>query len=162
MHLQKRRLPVFYRDRSRRSAGCHADAELGARPGMAHDSDPLRIELTLRDPRQFIFDHLNQIPKEAHGCDFARVKPWYLDGQAENLRQTVLLSRYEYPELRHLFNKQLVNVSGKVRTEQAYEGVLDRILPGVRQSFLRFEAPNAQSEDDARFEYFTKKVSPST
>lgn len=108
---------------------------------------------------QFIFDHLNQIPKEAHGCDFARVKPWYLDGQAAYLRQTILLSRYEFPELRHLFNKQLVNVAGKMRTEQTYEGVLDRILPGVKQNFLRFEAESAQGEDDARFEYFTKKVS---
>lgn len=87
------------------------------------------------------------------------MKPWYLDGQAAFLRQTILLSRYEFPELRHLFNKQLTNVAGKVRTEQTYEGVLDRILPGVKQTFLRFESESAKGEDDARFEYFTKKVS---
>lgn len=88
------------------------------------------------------------------------MKPWYLDGQAAFLRQTICLSQYEFPDLRHLFNKDLVNVAGKIRTEQTYEGVLDQILPGVKQTFLRFDPSSAQAEDDARFDAFTKKVLP--
>lgn len=30
---------------------------------------------------EFIFNHLNQVPKESHDADFSRIKPWYLDGQ---------------------------------------------------------------------------------
>lgn len=26
-------------------------------------------------------ERLNQMPEEDHGCDFSRVKPWYLDGK---------------------------------------------------------------------------------
>jgi U3 small nucleolar RNA-associated protein 25 len=117
---------------------------------------------TVADPfEQFIFERLNQIPKEPHGCDFARVKPWYLDGQAAHLRQTILFSAQESPELRSLFSKTLVNVAGKTKTEQTQEGVLSRITPGVKQSFTRFEAGSIQSEDDDRFKYFTTKVSES-
>lgn len=30
---------------------------------------------------QFVLKYLNMLPKEAHDADFARIKPWYLDGQ---------------------------------------------------------------------------------
>jgi len=30
---------------------------------------------------QFVFSHLNQLPKESRDTDFSRIKPWYLDGQ---------------------------------------------------------------------------------
>lgn len=31
--------------------------------------------------KQFVFSHLNKLPKESHETDFSRIKPWYLDGQ---------------------------------------------------------------------------------
>ena len=108
---------------------------------------------------QFVFDRLNEIPKEAHGCDFGRVKPWYLDGQAAHLRQTILLASQDSPEIRSLYSQSLVNLAGKYRTEQTHDGVLSRITPGVKQTFLRFDANGIQAEDDARFQYFTTKVS---
>lgn len=33
------------------------------------------------DHVQFVFSHLNKIPKASHDADFSRIKPWYLDGQ---------------------------------------------------------------------------------
>ncbi|CAD6579139.1 MAG: rRNA-binding ribosome biosynthesis protein utp25, partial [Cyphobasidiales sp. Tagirdzhanova-0007] len=109
---------------------------------------------------QFIFNHLNKIPKEAHGVDFSRVKPWYLDGQAENLRQTILMSAYETAEIRNLFNRGSLNMAGRIKTELFYDGVLGSVKPGVRQTFVRFDASDIQTEDDARFTYFTTKTLP--
>ncbi|WWD19158.1 hypothetical protein CI109_103616 [Kwoniella shandongensis] len=118
---------------------------------------------------QFIFNNMNKIPKSPHGCDFSRVKPWYLESQAQYLRQTILLSRYDTPEGRALFHRQCHNLQGKVRLEKAdFGGVLDRVKPGVRQVFERFdlEGPKGMGGDaaveevDARLEWFTKKTIP--
>ncbi|KAJ3086507.1 hypothetical protein HK102_013019 [Quaeritorhiza haematococci] len=56
------------------------------------------------DNIQLIFHHLNLIPKDPHGCDFSRIKPWYLDGRARYLRQTLIFSTHITPEINSLFN----------------------------------------------------------
>lgn len=104
---------------------------------------------------------MNQIPLSPHGCDFSRVKPWYSDNQSRFLRQTVLLSRFETPEFRALYNHKLANIQGKFRLEQAaFPGVLDRVRKGVRQVFTRIEAGDAIAELDVRFKHFTTEVRP--
>lgn len=30
---------------------------------------------------EHIFQHLNLIPTDGHGCDISRIKSWYLDGK---------------------------------------------------------------------------------
>ncbi|WVQ80182.1 hypothetical protein IAT38_002287 [Cryptococcus sp. DSM 104549] len=118
---------------------------------------------------QFIFNNINQIPQKPHGCDFSRVKPWYLESQAKFLRQTIILSRYDTPEARAIFNRQCHNLQGKVRSEKSdYNGVLDRVKPGVRQVFERFDLDGpkgmggnaAVEEVDARLEHFSSKTIP--
>jgi len=52
-----------------------------------------------------VFDCMNLVPKEAHGCDFSRTRQWSLDGQAKFVRQTILLSDYPFPEANALFNR---------------------------------------------------------
>lgn len=111
---------------------------------------------------------LNRIPEQPHGCDFSRVKPWYLDGQAGFLRQTLLFGRYDSPDFRALFAAG-ANVAGKARLDAGpgLGGVLDRVRPGVRQAFERvgteqrgMGADAALEELDARFEHFTKRTLP--
>lgn len=107
------------------------------------------------------------MPKSPHGCDFSRVKNWYLDEQAKYLRQTVLLSRYDTPETRSLFHKHCFNLEGKIRLEKNdYPGVLGYIKPGVKQVFERFDGDSrkglggdaAVEEVDQRLDWFVKKV----
>jgi U3 small nucleolar RNA-associated protein 25 len=64
--------------------------------------------------------HLNKLPKESHDTDFSRIKPWYLDGLAPYLRQSILLSSFETPEMRSLYNHSLKNVAGKVKVDKRW------------------------------------------
>ncbi|KAK4052574.1 rRNA-binding ribosome biosynthesis protein utp25 [Microbotryomycetes sp. JL221] len=109
---------------------------------------------------QFVMDRLNKIPQDAHGCDFSRVKPWYLDGRAAYLRQSVFLSAYETPEMRNMFSNSLLNVAGKLKADVTYDGVLSRVPRGIKQVFTRFEVKDVRAEDDARFEHFKTKTIP--
>ncbi|KAJ3969019.1 digestive organ expansion factor [Lentinula raphanica] len=110
------------------------------------------------DHVKFVLDHLNKIPKESHDTDFSRTKPWYLDGHSEYLRQSILLSAYETPETRQLYNARLKNVAGKIRTEKRWSPV--EVPEGVDQNFVRFECSNPKDEADKRFNYFTTQLLP--
>ncbi|KAJ3826010.1 digestive organ expansion factor [Lentinula raphanica] len=110
------------------------------------------------DHVKFVLDHLNKIPKESHDTDFSRTKPWYLDGHSEYLRQSILLSAYETPETRQLYNARLKNVAGKIRTEKRWSPI--EVPEGVDQNFVRFECSNPKDEADKRFNYFTTQLLP--
>lgn len=64
---------------------------------------------------EFIFEHLNLQPKEAHGCDFSRLRHWYLDNHAKYFRQTIALSAFNTPELNTLFYNKSENWAGKIK-----------------------------------------------
>ncbi|KAI0786769.1 digestive organ expansion factor [Abortiporus biennis] len=108
---------------------------------------------------QFVMSHLNQLPKESHDVDFSRIKPWYLDGHAAYLRQSILISAYETPETRALFNHSLKNVAGKVRTERKWQPI--SVPEGIDQNFIQFECSGPKDEADKRFQYFTTQLLPS-
>jgi U3 small nucleolar RNA-associated protein 25 len=113
----------------------------------------LHLKLTIT---QFVFSNLNQMPKESHGADFSRIKPWYLDGHAAYLRQTILLSPYETPEMRNLYSSSLKNVAGKMRTEKRWAPV--GVPDGIEQNFVHFDCASPMDEVDKRFHHFTTQV----
>lgn len=111
----------------------------------------------------YIFEHLNVQPKDAHGCDFSRVHNWYLDNQAKYYRQTLIFSAFNAPELAELCRTQCQNWAGRARIQPEYTGVIQQILAmGVKakQTFSRFESPSIRDDPDARFAYFTRAVIP--
>ncbi|KAK4463997.1 hypothetical protein QBC42DRAFT_172439 [Cladorrhinum samala] len=109
---------------------------------------------------EFIFEHLNIQPRDAHGCDFSRVRSWYLDDQAKYFRQTVVLSAFNTPELAELMRAHCHNWAGKVRLQLECPGLIQHLTVKARQTFSRFEAPTAAADPDARFAYFTKAIVP--
>ena len=109
---------------------------------------------------EYIFDHLNLQPKEAHGCDFSRVRTWYLDGNAKYFRQTILLSAFNFPSLNRLFTHHMLNVEGKVKYSHVEEGAMIDLNIPVKQTFSRFDFGTPIAEPDNRFKYFTTAIVP--
>lgn len=109
---------------------------------------------------EFIFEHLNIQPKDAHGCDFSRVRSWYLDDQARYFRQTVVLSAFNTPELAELLRVHCRNWAGKARLQHEYPGTIQHLGVKARQTFSRFEAASIAADPDARFAYFTRAIVP--
>ena len=115
------------------------------------------------------------IPKEAHDCDFSRVKNWYLDDRSvetcnahyiillhwtigtepnclvcdslyahirsKYLRQTIVLSDFLTPEMNSLFNKRMLNIAGKLKMRQTYEGAILDVIPDVNQVIILWVQP---------------------
>jgi U3 small nucleolar RNA-associated protein 25 len=119
---------------------------------------------------EIVFDHLNLPLKAAHGCDFSRVRSWYLDGHAKCLRQTLIFSAYATPEMNRLVNTSLKNISGKAKmlpscSNQSGISIAlksaSNTLGGVKQTFSRFPSPSPAEDPETRFKYFTTVILPS-
>lgn len=107
-----------------------------------------------------VFEHLNLRPKEAHGCDFGRVRFWYLDDRARYLRQTMVFSAYNTPELNRLASLQMNNVAGKVKLGPEYSGTVLESGFRIRQSFVRYDSPSLGTDPESRYQYFTNATVP--
>ncbi|KAJ2006266.1 rRNA-binding ribosome biosynthesis protein utp25 [Coemansia thaxteri] len=107
-----------------------------------------------------VFSHLNRTPKKDHGCDFSRIRNWYLEGTALHRRQTILISEYMTPEIQALFNNNCRSIEGKVRIKPIYPGAIADVVAQVPQTFKRLTVKRLQSVADDRFAYFTDSVLP--
>ncbi|XP_004490471.1 protein NUCLEOLAR FACTOR 1 [Cicer arietinum] len=107
-----------------------------------------------------VIEHLNRLPSTQPRTDVMRIRPWYLDDHAKFYRQTIILGFYSNPEINASFNHQCSNYEGKVKLMCEYKGVLHKVLPEIRQIYERFNIDSIVDADDARFDYFVKKVFP--
>lgn len=109
---------------------------------------------------EFIFDKLNLQPKEAHDCDFSRVRKWYLDGKAKHFRQTIALSSFNTPELNTIFFNKSQNWAGRTKITGVYPGAIQELGMKVKQTFSRLESPSFTTDPETRFTYFTSAIIP--
>ena len=110
---------------------------------------------------EHVFHHLNLQPKELHGCDFSRVRNWYLEGNARYLRQTIVFSAFNFPSLNKLYTQQMLNTAGKHKYTKSEEGAIVGLSISPKQTFSRFDFDNPTTEPDDRFKYFSTAVIPS-
>ncbi|PNY23840.1 U3 small nucleolar RNA-associated protein 25 [Tolypocladium capitatum] len=109
---------------------------------------------------EYVFEHLNQQPKDAHGCDFSRLRSWYLEDWAKYFRQTIIFSAFNTPELSELQRLHCHNWAGKVRLQPEYPGVIQQLEIKAKQTFSRFQSVSVDKDPDARFEYFVSAIVP--
>ncbi|XP_024959419.1 U3 small nucleolar RNA-associated protein 25 isoform X3 [Cynara cardunculus var. scolymus] len=107
-----------------------------------------------------VVEQLNSIPSKQHGTDIMRIRPWYLDGQARFYRQTIILGSHVNPDINALFNNHCLNYEGRVKLSFEHKGVLPKVLLQVRQIYERIDTESIVDADDARLDYFKKKVFP--
>lgn len=110
---------------------------------------------------EYIFGRLNLQPREAHGCDFSRVRSWCLDGHAQYFRQTVLLSAFNFPSLNRLYTQHMHNIDGKVKLSANHDGAIMDLGFPLKQTFSRFDFADPASEPDERFQHFASAILPS-
>jgi U3 small nucleolar RNA-associated protein 25 len=107
-----------------------------------------------------ILEHVNLIPvTPPPKCDFARVKPYFLDNQAKYYRQTLLIGEFITAEAMGLFS-DLSNIHGRARIKPHYDGVLSDIGFRIKHSFLRIDSKSPLTDPDVRFTYFATYLLP--
>ncbi|KAJ9102456.1 hypothetical protein QFC21_002856 [Naganishia friedmannii] len=133
-------------------------------------ASPLAMRMTADKERGSV-DYLSSIEVlVADGLDVMSMQNWAFtqpdakmasDVRAKFLRQSIFISRYETPEMRALFNRQLFNVEGKIRMDRSnFPGLLGQVRKGVRQVFSRIPCNDPVEELDVRFKYFTDTTLP--
>lgn len=120
------------------------------------------ISMQNMDHAIFVLKLFNMIPKSSHDCDFSRIKSYFLDGKAKQYRQSLIFSRYIFPELQALFNNTelfenhlgYIKISKPIREE---EGILN-INPLHHVSFEYIQSTCLETASDDRYKYFTKNL----
>jgi len=111
------------------------------------------------DHLEFVFKHLNSIPKKAREIDFSRVREIFLNDWGSHYRQTVICSSYPSNDLNVLFKRDCQNLKGKMKFQLSYSDTVSKIIPNVRHLFRRFDVNSPAEIDSSRFEFFTTQVS---
>lgn len=117
-----------------------------------------------------LLESINRIPKKAHGCDFSRIRSVFLDGQARFARQSLVFSRFIFPELNGLLNNPdlFSNCAGVVKTQM--RGAVSRdqlktlaqapVSPAFFLLPMKSTRTNPADVLTARLSFFTGKVLP--
>ena len=93
-------------------------------------------------------------PKEAHDCDFSRVRLWAADGKSSFYRQNIILSQTPSQYIDALFNKVLSrNLNGKIelKTNENSRSLAVKNVPlPIPQIFHRVKGNTLQQAFDSR------------
>lgn len=117
------------------------------------------------DHMDFVLSQLGAKPLLDRGTDFARVRPYFLDGPEATMRhrQCVVSSRFNDPALQAAFRRFANSKAGKVRFLR-HDGSRSCSMAAVvsaeplKQLFQRVPCTALASQEDERFSYFCTHI----
>ena len=94
--------------------------------------------------------------------DFSRVLPYYLDGMAKYLRQTIVVSSHTDVRFNAIFSKHCRNISGISKLTVEHYGNED-VVTASKHVFKRIEVDKktlSNASHEKHFDYFKKETVP--
>ena len=107
-----------------------------------------------------VFDCLNKTPKSAHDADFSRIRMLYLNQLSKFYRQSILFSRFSFPEMNSVFAKLCNNYEGKARVTSPVEESISQVASSVQQVFRKLPSDGMQNVSKDRLKFFVDNVLP--
>jgi U3 small nucleolar RNA-associated protein 25 len=125
---------------------------------VLHQTDVLFMQNW--DHVEFVLHLANQLPKSSHDTDFARVRPYFLDGKAKEHRQVILTSHFVAPAIMSTFRRHSHSLCGSVRVKRSWDsaGVVPSVMYGTRQVFQKVSCSSVESEEEERFDFFKENI----
>ena len=102
-----------------------------------------------------LLERVNRQPVSPTGIDFSRVRMWTLNGWSKLYRQTVMFSEFDVLQLQSSFRSLCSNYAGRLIVHPKPVGIWFRVFVRMRHEFCRFNAEDAKSIDERRFQFFT-------
>lgn len=109
---------------------------------------------------EYILDRVNRVPAKPRRTDFARVRPYFLEGWGKHYRQTIVTCSRITPEINSVFVRRCTNWQGKIRIAERATGVVQKVVGQVQQRFERVVCNNMTELAEARFQHFKHEVLP--
>jgi U3 small nucleolar RNA-associated protein 25 len=111
------------------------------------------------DHVEFVLQHTNKLCEIDRGTDFARVRPYFLEGKAAEHRQLIFTSHFNEPSMQACFRANSHCLAGTVRLKKQWgDGCLPLVASRVRQVFQRVPTESIATQEDDRFQYFVDTV----
>ena len=106
---------------------------------------------------------LNQQPQDTNDTDFSRVRPYLLDGRAEEYRQLIVMGAFADPLIISAFKRYAKSRAGQFRIKRrcpAEEAAVTQVLLPTRQVFQRVNAASFATQSQDRLNYFVDMILP--
>lgn len=113
----------------------------------------------------YLFRHMNLMPKDSHDdTDYARVRPYFLEGQGAKYRQVMLTTQGNTPEIQAFFREFALSHAGQMKWRRNWEeGVIGDVFVSVKQVFQvlpRNVSSLAESEERRWLNFQDQILSP--
>jgi len=116
------------------------------------------------DHLEEIITNVNEFPTKTDGLtDINRIMNVFLDKKGKQLKQTIMLSKFNSLELSYIFKKcSSTNYLGKLIIPYEFQCPLSKelIVKNIKISLRKIPVGDLETAAERKFDYFTKKIWP--